>query len=689
MRPLSWWLPSGSPAAPVLESVAVLVATGAAALRILQAWPGLPPGSRRAWSLLGPGQLTAFGLAFLLDYLGALLPAVAPLATAAGIMRLIAFGLAASSMFFFPYESRHDPTRFRFILDALISCGVVVALIFQLLVRPLSLRQPNFDWLLPVAFASADAILLVILSNFALARSIPRSLAVFLGAGWTALLASDYARASLVLMGGYAPGDMLGVGWLVAPLLVAGGALHERDRALHAEAGPPRPGSHDMGMQFQRVMPIALELVLVWFVLADWRLRGELFPLAFWMSSVLGAVLVARLGIRAGEARLDQYWRLFNNLPDPSFILDSRGQVRLGNPALERLLDPGTAEDAEHLLIEIFDGVSVRALSEAAQAGKSLEVIHRRSGRPFLITLSPLSGGYRRPLYAAVAHDMTDQKRQSEAISTAYGELRQVHGKLEEMNAQLEQRVDERTHSLQAAYRQLEDQNRALQRLDQMKTEFVNLVSHELRAPLTTVSGGVELMLKRRVGAAESDVLHLIQAEVARLTSFVEGILNVAALEAGRYVLHPRPLDVQEIVDQSVSAWQSRCLSAGGSRCTSPRICRPSWQMRLWSAAPLRHLIDNALKYAPGSPVNVAADLVDHAVQLEVRDLGPGVPPDQQHLLFQRFERLNASDSQAVYGHGLGLYLSRRLLGAMGSDLRFESPPDGGIRFLFSLDVAP
>ena len=92
-----------------------------------------------------------------------------------------------------------------------------------------------------------------------------------------------------------------------------------------------------MGIQFQRVMPIALELVLVWFVLADWRLRGELSSPALWMSTVLGAVLVARLGIRAGEAQLDQYWRLFNNLPDPSFIVDSRGEVRLANPAWERL----------------------------------------------------------------------------------------------------------------------------------------------------------------------------------------------------------------------------------------------------------------------------------------------------------------------------------------------------------------
>ncbi len=195
-------------------------------------------------------------------------------------------------------------------------------------------------------------------------------------------------------------------------------------------------------------------------------------------------------------------------------------------------------------------------------------------------------------------------------------------------------------------------------------------------------------MLKRRLGAGELDVLHLIQAEVSRLTSFVEGILSVAALEAGRYVLHPRTLDVQEVVDRALSAWRSR-PERGRINVDVAENLPPVLADEAVVRSTLVALVDNALKYAPDSPVNVAADLVDHVVRLEVRDLGPGVPAGKQHLLFQRFERLNASDSQAVYGHGLGLYLSRRLLGAMGSDLRFESPPEGGIRFLFCLDVAP
>ena len=159
-----------------------------------------------------------------------------------------------------------------------------------------------------------------------------------------------------------------------------------------------------------------------------------------------------------------------------------------------------------------------------------------------------------------------------------------------------------------------------------MKTDFVNLVSHELRAPLTNVSGGVELMLKRRHGTGELIVLRLIQAEIRRLSSFVENILSVAAIEAGRYVLHPVQLDVR---------CGRRPIGVGledPARAPShPYPIFPSdLPLVLADEAALRsilvHLIDNSLKYAPDSPVHVGADSVDGAVRLEVRDLGPGVP---------------------------------------------------------------
>ena len=102
----------------------------------------------------------------------------------------------------------------------------------------------------------------------------------------------------------------------------------------------------------------------------------------------------------------------------------------------------------------------------------------------------------------------------------------------------------------------------------------------------------------------------------------------------------------------------------------------------------LRHLVDNAIKYAPDGPVTVSAVQQIGQVRVEVRDFGPGIPEDKRNLLFERFQRLDAKDSQSIYGYGLGLYLSRRLLNEMGSTLTFDAPADGGARFTFSLKVA-
>jgi two-component system sensor histidine kinase VicK len=83
----------------------------------------------------------------------------------------------------------------------------------------------------------------------------------------------------------------------------------------------------------------------------------------------------------------------------------------------------------------------------------------------------------------------------------------------------------------------------------------------------------------------------------------------------------------------------------------------------------------------------VVARLVGKVVQIKVRDYGPGIPEDKWSLMFERFQRLDASDSQSVYGFGLGLYLSQKLLQAMGSELTFHSPIDGGACFSFTLKV--
>jgi len=625
-----------------------------------------------------------------MDYVLSLIGGSTLTSITANIINFLGCLLAGYALLQFPFRSRHAPTRFRFILDAIISSGVVVTLGFLLFVRPISDPAPlRLDSLITVSAPIADCILLILLANFSLANWVPRHTAKFLGAAWGAFLISDYVHISLVLLGNYHAGSFVSLGWVCGSLLMGLGAVFEKDRKNEETEFDKQSPGIDVGVQFQKVLPLALVVVLFWYVLSDWRLRGNVSPFGLWMSAMLGVMLIVRLGIRAGEAELNQYWQLFKNLGDPSFICDPAGKILLGNQACAAIID---AEDVSDLigrsLFEVFDDLSPIEVERSIKKEQTVNAALKRGGTLFLLSLSPIVSENNRILIAGVAHDLSEQKKQRDAIQHAYDELQEVYKKLGDLNTQLEQKVEDRTSTLQQAYRQLEEQNKVLQELDQIKTDFVSLVSHEMRAPLTNLGGGLELLLSREHDASSQKTLLLLQAEIQRLTRFVENILNVSAMEAGRYVLHPLKLSLTLTLGEVRNGWRNlpdidRIRLEVGDEL--PFVFADKDALR----SVLTHLVDNSFKYAPQSIVRICAQLEGSQVRVEVRDFGPGIPVEKQTLLFQRFQRLEAKDSQAVYGYGLGLYLSQQLLRAMNSELHFKPPADGGASFYFYLGVAP
>jgi signal transduction histidine kinase len=406
------------------------------------------------------------------------------------------------------------------------------------------------------------------------------------------------------------------------------------------------------------------------------------------MSLVLGLMLVVRLGIRAGEAELNNYWQLFKNLSDPAFVCDADGEVVLSNPAFQHL----AMHDVEkQMLFSVFPELPENVLESVVdeEETKTVEVHISKNGFniPYMVSLNPVITETRQVMIAGVAYNLSEQIRQRKEIQSAYDELNVVHSQLEELNTDLERKVSERTANLMDAYRRLEEQNKILQELDQLKTDFVSMVSHELRNPLNNLGGGLELLLtKPKESGNNKNTLSLMQAEVQRLTRFVESILDVSAIEAGRLDLTLVQIDLESFFESIFQRW--------GASEEVERI-----QVKIQPDLPnviaaqnalesvLRHLVDNAIKYAPDGPVIVKARKQDDEVRIEIRDFGPGIPKDKQNLLFDRFQRLDAKDSQSVYGYGLGLYLSHRLLDEMGSILTFVEPADGGACFSFSLKV--
>lgn len=683
------WLafrPSDSPSRALIGSVSALVPSVAAAILVFRSLPQMPRHSRGAWQSLGLGLVCwSVGNAVRTFYeavLGEVLPVFSP----ADVFSFLFYPFLFYALVRYPFENRYAPSRFRFLLDVTILSGVVATLGWMILAR--STVFTGLEKFIPLVYPIADLVLLMILVNMLLANRKSRRTLVLWGVGLLAILFADYLYGVLAPLGGYRAGGLESLGWMVGGLLFGIGAVVEANPVPDKE--PRRRSGFDLGARIQNVLPLTFVLVLFWFVLADWQMSGRISLLGLLMSLLLSLALIVRVGVRAGEAELHKYWQLFSSLAEPAFICDERGRIVLGNPAFVRAL--GLQQEGQIIgkpLTSIFDDQAFPAdsLPRPGRKPHSLEVVLRPKQTPYMLSLSPIFSEGRKILIAGAAHNLSDQKKQQKAIQDAYNELRVVSSRLEELNAQLELKVEQRTRTLSDAYRQLEEQNRMLQELDRLKSDFVSMVSHELRTPLTSLTGGLELLLERRMFApSDLTTLSLMKKEVHRLTAFVENILNISATEAGRINLHPVPLSLAMVLKD--------VLTKFGAIPGAERI-----RVELDGNLPLvmgdesilqsifTHLLDNALKYAPEGPVLVETFPGRARLRVQVTDSGPGIPPEKRRLLFQRFQRLEASDSQSVYGHGLGLYLSRRMLRAMKSDLAFEAPPEGGSRFYFYLKV--
>ena len=225
--------------------------------------------------------------------------------------------------------------------------------------------------------------------------------------------------------------------------------------------------------------------------------------------------------------------------------------------------------------------------------------------------------------------------------------------------------------------------------LARTKDELVSVVSHELRTPLASVVGFAELLRTRELTEAQRhQFLTVILEEGRRLTALINDFLDLQRMESGRQEITLRPLDLPELLDQSVSA-------AGPDDAHPivldlpddlPMVRADSDRVRQVVA----NLLSNARKYSPGGGrVEVSAHEADGQVIISVQDHGLGLPPDAVPHLFEKFFRVDNSDRRSITGTGLGLAISRKIIDAHGGRIWAESEGLGhGSRFSFSLPVA-
>lgn len=235
--------------------------------------------------------------------------------------------------------------------------------------------------------------------------------------------------------------------------------------------------------------------------------------------------------------------------------------------------------------------------------------------------------------------------------------------------------------------RLLEEAERAVRARD----VFLAIAAHELKTPLTPLRLDLEAtqraLRERRADRLTPERLgrrmDRIDEQVRRLERLVEQMLDIARISAGDLVLEREPMDLSRLAHEAI-----RRRLADAERLGSPiTLDAPGPVEGRWDRARLEqamfHLLDNALKYGGGAPIDVLVEARDGMARLLIKDRGIGVPLEAQERIFQRFER--AASPQHYAGLGLGLWVVREIVHALGGRVSVESAPGAGATFTVEL----
>ncbi len=240
--------------------------------------------------------------------------------------------------------------------------------------------------------------------------------------------------------------------------------------------------------------------------------------------------------------------------------------------------------------------------------------------------------------------------------------------------------------------------------IERAKSDFVSFVAHEMRSPLTSISG-FSAMLQKSEGALQSGsapipaasrtrFLGLIHDESERLTRLINNLLDVAKLEAGREIeLNRDNCDFGRIAGLALDSQRAYSSRHALKRDFEPDL-PPIFADADKVTQILINLLSNALKYSPGGQITLSARRVENWLEVSVSDQGPGIAPEQRAVLFSRFGRTpsqaQGAGSQAKpTGTGLGLFLTKHLVESHGGIIWVESETGQGAVFRFTLPIAP
>ncbi len=226
--------------------------------------------------------------------------------------------------------------------------------------------------------------------------------------------------------------------------------------------------------------------------------------------------------------------------------------------------------------------------------------------------------------------------------------------------------------------------------MDRIRSDFLAMISHEVRHPLTTISAATDLLTLHSKGKIRGQrpekLLDVIHAQCLQLNSFLENVLSVSRLDAGMLELLVEPISIVPLLKKSIATAQASSVEHQVRLEADGEVFALADPSKVGIV--VDNLLRNAINYSPDGGVVVVGvgERGDDAV-IAVEDEGIGIPPDNLERIFDRFIRVETDEVRAVRGHGLGLYIAKGIVERHGGRIWAESEVGKGSRFYFSLPL--